>query len=140
MKTLFLIVACIICIQLTGLAQQDSLALQKIYNSKIFEYKKIQRGSTVCSILGSVCVIGGICLIAKDDLDKDKSSTNTVGKDYNQNGTMLLSIGLPILGAGVILGYISSHKIEKYQKKLKDLSFYINYSGDIKGLTLTYNF
>jgi hypothetical protein len=145
MKTLFLIVACIVCIQLTGLAQQDSLTLNGMCQSKIVGFTKMKNTGSQLTIMGATLTIAGIVLVSssewKEETNNYNGQTNYTTNDPSALfGMVFIAAGVESLIAGIIVRSIGSSKVKQYKRKLGWLSLKTNCSSEIKGLTLTYNF
>lgn len=118
---------------------------EDFYQRKIQKFEKMKNTGTGLIIGGSVATIAGIYTFSKLEFQE---RTDAFGQPYYEiqdKGKFLFSymgvvLGITAFSGGVVLNRIGNSKVNKYSRKMKNLSFAPYYNGEQSGLCLVYKF
>ena len=146
-KFVFLFIG-IICFQI-ALSAQALQTQNDFYQRKVVKFTKMRNTGIGLGIGGAVLTVAGIVMVSQAKWTKQ---TDDYGYQNNNNsnytttdgsgvvGLFSIIVGVPMAVSGIVLGSIGSSKVNYYRQKLNGLSFKVNYTKDVKGLTLAYDF
>ncbi len=108
-----------------------------ILNDKIESYTKVRTAGVIVGVYGVAITGLGAHLLYKS-MSYDTNDANFYSRGIS--GTFMTVFGIATATTGIILSLVGQSNIDKYNKKLKNLSAGIIYNGEVKGLSLTYRF